>query len=190
MTIKNIFGNSWFGRVILLAWLVSSVIIILLLGYIDNVIHDQLYNFGLQFSFAWANPYWIAYRTIYVCLAIPSILSAVKLGLDFWDTFQGREITPVQNHAPIQKSIPKPVSKPALKTENSKYNSMLISCPSCKKTFSKPMTMLDFSAGKAKLVHACPYCNKILGEANPSEAEKEFETTVLSPEEKTDAKHP
>jgi uncharacterized Zn-finger protein len=189
MTLKNMSGNSWLGRVIHVAWLVSSVIVMFLLAHIDNIVHDQLYDFGLQFSFAWANSYWIAFRLIYVCMAVPSILSVIKLGLDFWKISKSKETPPVKKHASIRKHVPKPVSKPALKAENSKRNSTLISCPSCEKTFSKPMTMLDFSTGKAKLVNACPYCNKILGDANRSEDEKEFETRVLSPEEKTDAKH-
>jgi len=186
MTLKNMSGNSWLGRVILVAWLVSSVIVMFLLGHIDNVVHDQLYDFGLQFSFAWANSYWIAFRLIYVCMAVPSILSAIKLGIDF---SKSKEIPPVKKHASIKKHIPEPVSKPALKAANSKRNSVLISCPSCEKTFSKPMTMLDFSTGKAKLVNACPYCNKILSDVNRSEDKKEFETRVLGPEEKADAKH-
>lgn len=125
------------------------------------------------------------------------------MGLDFWKMFKGEEITLVKKHEPIKKHVPKPVSKPtpkpeskptpkpvskpALKAQNAKGNSMLISCPMCKKTFGKPMVMLDFSSGKAKLVNTCPYCNKILGETDESEEKKEFETRVLSPDEKTDA---
>lgn len=67
-------------------------------------------------------------------------------------------------------------------------SSVTARAPSCKKTFGKPMVMPDFSTGKAKLVSTCPYCNKVLGDTNRSEDEKEFETRVLSPEEKTDAK--
>jgi hypothetical protein len=43
---------------------------------------------------------------------------------------------------------------------------MLINCPKCHKVFSKPMSMLDFSGGKTRLVNVCPYCNYILGDAN------------------------
>jgi len=187
MTLKGL--ETWFTKVTLVLWLVSGVFVLFLLGRIDYIIHNDLYGFGLQFSFVWADPYWAVLRLIYVCLAVPSILSAIVLGLDFWKISKGKGIALVKKHASIKKHVPKPVSKPALKAENSKRNSTLISCPSCKKTFGKPMTILDFSTGKAKLVNACPYCNKILGDTNRSEDEKEFETRVLSPEEKTDAKH-
>ena len=62
---------------------------------------------------------------------------------------------------------------------------MLISCPSCRKTFGKPLVMLDFSSRNAKLVNVCPYCNVKLGEANEKD-ENEFETEVLNPNEKAE----
>ena len=46
---------------------------------------------------------------------------------------------------------------------NQQSNSMIISCPKCKKVFSRPLVMLDFGGGKAKLVNVCPYCNQTLG---------------------------
>jgi len=46
---------------------------------------------------------------------------------------------------------------------NQQGNSMIISCPKCKKVFSRPLVMLDFGGGKAKLVNVCPYCNQTLG---------------------------
>lgn len=42
-------------------------------------------------------------------------------------------------------------------------NGMIISCPKCKKVFSRPLVMLDFGGGKPKLVNVCPYCNQALG---------------------------
>ncbi len=37
-------------------------------------------------------------------------------------------------------------------------------CPSCKKEFSTPMLMIDYSSPKAGLVSYCPYCYEPIGE--------------------------
>lgn len=42
-------------------------------------------------------------------------------------------------------------------------------CPSCKKTFSQPLVMLDFEGGKSKLVNVCPYCNQVLGDTEQNQ---------------------
>jgi hypothetical protein len=51
------------------------------------------------------------------------------------------------------------------KHEPTTDNSLVISCPSCGKVFSRPLIMLDFSGGKTRLVNICPFCNHVLGEA-------------------------
>jgi uncharacterized Zn-finger protein len=43
-------------------------------------------------------------------------------------------------------------------------NKNKITCPTCKKEFSQPLFMLDYSSSKAKLINFCPYCNQSLGE--------------------------
>lgn len=59
-------------------------------------------------------------------------------------------------------------------------NSMMISCPKCKRIFSKPLNMLDFSSGKAQLINVCPYCNYVLGDVRPGDAE----VRVFEPDDK------
>lgn len=193
---KNAWVNSRLGRFILVAWLVCSAMIIFLLGNLDSIVHDQLYDFGLQFSSDWANPYWFALRLTYVCLAVPSILTAAALGLDFWKVFNDKKQVPVRKSSrepvgkpePVRKPASGPASKPALRVQDVRGNSTPILCPSCKKTFGKPLVILDFSTGKAKLVNTCPYCNEILGDRDGNEDKKDFETRVLSPDEETSTK--
>jgi len=60
---------------------------------------------------------------------------------------------------------------------------LLISCPSCKKVFNRPLVMLDFSSGKTRLVNICPYCNHTLGEA--SDQKKDDENTNVPSAEST-----
>jgi len=170
--LKGLLETSSFMKVTLVLWLVSGVFVLFLLGRIDHIIHNDLYGFGLQFSFVWADPYWAVLRLIYVCVAVPSVLSAVALGLDFGGKIYG------------VKRVSGGVGKPAgVKVQSLKGNSMLISCPSCRRTFGKPLVMLDFSSGKAKLVSVCPYCNARLGNNGEKEGARDVEVGVLGQDE-------
>jgi hypothetical protein len=47
-------ATSW--AVVLMA--ATSVVLMICLYQIDNIVHGTLYNYGLQFSYNWAGPYW------------------------------------------------------------------------------------------------------------------------------------
>jgi len=174
MNLKDVLETSWFMKVVLVLWLVSGVFVLFLLGRIDYIVHNDLYGFGLQFSPVWATPYWALLRLTYVYLAVPSVLSAIALGLDVWRKIKSKK--PVS-----RRSMVKPVG---VKAQPLNGNSMLISCPSCNKTFRKPLVMLDFGSGKTKLVNTCPYCNARLGEENVKEDEEDVEVGVLGSDER------
>lgn len=179
MTLSEMPENSSFAKFVLVLWLISSFFVFFLLARIDWIVHGDLYDFGLQFNDVWATPYWALLRAIYVCLAVPSVLSAIVLGLDFSKRFKGK------------KRVSVSVGNPAgVKAQSSKGNSMIVSCPSCKKTFGKPLVMLDFSSGKSSLVNTCPYCNTRLGEEYEKEDENDIEVGVLSADEKVKMKRP
>jgi uncharacterized Zn-finger protein len=150
---------------------------IYLLGRIDSIVHGDLYNFGLQFSYDWAVEYWVALRFIYICLAVPVIWSVFALSVSFWNKPNGK--------SEIVKSVKsKSVAAPVPKSESLRDNHMVISCPKCKRVFGKPLIMLDFSNGdeKARLVNVCPYCNHVLGRAE-EKAEDVVVGTANSEEE-------
>lgn len=150
-------------RVALVLWLVSSVFILFLLSKIDSIVHVDLYHYGLQFDLAWAGSYWIALRMIYVFLAVPIVVSGAALVSGFWRRGGGKHVPPV--------SV---VSKPSGgAVQPSRENHMVVSCPGCKKLFSKPLVMLDFSGGKTRLVNVCPYCNCVLGDADSGERDRD-----------------
>jgi uncharacterized Zn-finger protein len=174
MDVSGFRESAWIMRLVVIVWIVSSVFVMFLVNKLDAIVHGELYDYGLQFSFAWATPFWSFERLIYVCLAVPSVLGGIVLVLDFLK--RGKIETPVAKSVE-RKSINGRV-------QAVKGNSMLISCPKCKKTFGKPLVMLDFSSGKAKLVNVCPYCNARLGDAGRDEGEKDVETRVLGPDEK------
>ena len=47
-------ATSW--AVVLMA--ATSVVLMICLYQIDNIVHGTLYDYGLQFSYSWAGPYW------------------------------------------------------------------------------------------------------------------------------------
>jgi uncharacterized protein YbaR (Trm112 family) len=159
MSLKHVLCNSWFNRAVLVAWIVSAVFAYFLLTRIDLIVHGQLYYFGLHFSPDWADPYRFYMWSIYICLGLPAALNAIALVFSFTKRIQK---VPENKSGVEQKVKPHPVTKEEQKTgEND--NSMVISCPNCKKVFPKPLVMLDFGDGKPMLINVCPYCNHSLG---------------------------
>ena len=59
-----------------------------------------------------------------------------------------------------------PVKQEITQTSN---NSDKLNCPSCKKEFTTPMLMLDYSSAKTDLVSYCPYCFERVGQQKKSE---------------------
>ena len=162
--------TSFVSKVTLIMWLVSAGFVMILLNKIDGIVHGELYNYGLQFSYNWATGYWVLLRLTYVCLAVPTILSIAVLGMDLLKKANGDQPVPTAEVKPSNSQV-----------QSHKENSMVINCPNCQKMFYKPLTMLDFSTGKAKLVSVCPYCNHILSRA---EEKKPDDVQVLEPEKK------
>jgi uncharacterized Zn-finger protein len=139
VSFRSLFQGYWLTRIILVVWIVSSGFLLFSLNQIDGIIHDRMYDFGLQFSYEWAQPYWTYIRLVYVALSIPMFLSAVAL------TFS---IPNIKNDRKQVQARTEPSTR------------IMISCPFCKKVFTKPLVVLDFAEGKGKLMNVCPYCNK------------------------------
>jgi hypothetical protein len=159
MGFRDLLDSTKYMRVILVLWLVSAVMIAFLMYQIDQIVHGDLYNYGLQFNINWAFGYWALERLMAVCLMIPAILSGAALvsslrrkGESYTQSAPRHEVKSVNGNG---RSL--------------KENHMLISCPKCKKVFSKPLAMLDFSGGKTRLVNVCPYCNNVLNSADEKE---------------------
>jgi hypothetical protein len=165
MNLNDLLARSWLLRITILVWIVSAVFVALLVNRLDGIVHGNLYEYGLQFSYVWALPFWSFERSIYICLVAPAILSGVALFLDFWVKGKGEvpEVKYVRS---------KPVSTDVkASTQNNRESSMQINCPKCHKLFGKPLNMLDFSSGKTRLVNVCPYCNNVLGDSDGESSE-------------------
>jgi hypothetical protein len=174
MTLKDMVCSSTFIKAAIVLWLVSAGFVVFLLGQIDTIVHKVLYDYGLQFSENWAIPYWGLLRSIYIFLAVPSFLSGALLILGIWKR-DGRE-----------KRVVKPEERPTRpKPQPMADNHLYATCPKCKKVFSKPLTMLDFSGGKTRLVNVCPYCNHVLGSAEEKKDLSEIAVPEVDAEEVT-----
>lgn len=166
MTLDELFEGSWFIYFIIVVWLVSSAFIIFLLGQIDSIVHGKLYDFGLNFSYSWAVPYWGLFRLIYICLLFPAVLSIFTICFSLYSWFRGRKSVPVVR---VREEVGEAVEE--------KVDSMIIACSYCGKRFSRPILMLDFSGGKTRLVNVCPFCGAKLGENNQVK-DKDFEIRI------------
>ena len=185
MKISQYFRSSTIVKIVLILWIVSSVFILFLLRQIDQIVYGDLYNYGLQFSYEWAVPYWTNYRLIMIFLLVPVALSAVTLFADLLAWLRGERIeVTVKKREPataIKKVSDKKVERHKGKKKETREGAMLIACSKCGKTFARPLLMLDFSGGKTKLINVCPYCGAKLGENDKAEVGEFY---VKEPEEK------
>ena len=169
MNIKNFLKDRWFGRGVIILWLISSVFVLVLLRKIDGIVHGTLYSYGLRFDYGWAQPYWFLLSFAFVSLAFPMILGGIVLFFSFLRTGHGetrlpdRSETSAQTRA--QTSAQTSARTSARASAQTSARALRISCSSCKKVFGKPLVLLDFSRGKERLVNVCPYCNAVLGSA-------------------------
>jgi uncharacterized Zn-finger protein len=166
---------------------------IYLVTRIDTVVHGQLYNFGLIFDHAWADPYYSYTQMMYVGLGVPMVLSVLAILGSFPRPVKAPEVKVAPQTA--AKQAPKPQPQPqavACEDRKAKENEketrngttgMVISCPSCKKVFSRPLVMLNFEGGKTRLVNVCPYCNHVLGNAE-HEKSTESDTQIADMDKK------
>lgn len=143
---------------VLIIWVACAALALVLLGMIDNIVHQDLYHYGLRFSYDWANGYWLLLRSVYVCLIAPTLLSVAALVLSVRRGTEARSDV-----------APEVEDKPGGKAAPMKEGNMVISCPKCRRVFGRPLVMLDFSGGKTRLMNVCPYCNHVLGSAEEQE---------------------
>lgn len=207
MNTKDLTDGKSIMRIIIMFSIFSSAFGIFLLYRLDNTIHGDLYNFGLRFDYNWALPTWTLERLLGVVLILPMVFGASAL---IWDVRRSRnrelvvkrveqpkpqplqqpqpQQQPQQQPQPKQQPQPPPAppSSNGVKAQALRENSMVISCPSCKKVFGKPLVMLDFSGKETKLVNVCPYCNAVLGRACDEVEKDNLDVGILDQDEKAE----
>lgn len=172
MYIKDLLENKWLVRILLVTWISSTILVLYMVNNLNMIIHGALYDFGLQFNYIWADPYWISLNLIYASLGLTSGLAFFAIMIGFYRS----------NHVITQKTkIPEKIKNPktsklkrvakikqsyGIGNENGNGTNMIISCPKCRKVFGRPMVMLNFEGGKTRLINVCPYCNHDLGQTD------------------------
>jgi uncharacterized Zn-finger protein len=175
--------------------LVVAGVVYFLLTRVDLIVHEQLYSFGLVFSHQWVDPYRADMWAIYGCLLAPVVLSGLAC---VFSVVKVRVVTPkkqgivgprgsaVQSVKPVEARLEVKVSPivstsgmlvevgdeeepPIVAQSSERVDEEEITCSACKKMFHRPLVMLDFRGGKARLVNVCPYCNHIMKNSEPDE---------------------
>ena len=62
---------------ILIAMTAASLFIMLSLNQINQLVHSGLYNYGLQFSYVWAMPYWVLSGIVFVLCWVNLAITAL-----------------------------------------------------------------------------------------------------------------
>lgn len=188
MDLKGLLTSNWSMRIMVVGWIVTAALSMYMLNNLNMIVHGNLYDFGLQFNYLWANPYWMYLNLIYVALGVSSGLAFFAMMIGYYRSNKVvTKIVKVPQKVKEQKIIKKPkinedkpVSPPKIAKTN--VSNMVISCPNCRKVFGRPMVMLNFEEGKTRLVNVCPYCNYGLGQKNEEKkADPEFH--ILGQEE-------
>jgi uncharacterized Zn-finger protein len=178
--------KDWYLRAVFVIWFIGAVIILVVFKNMELIVHGQLYYYGLVFSPEWADSYRVFTWLIYSFLGLQMALSGVALISTFVKAEEAPESKSVVQQSVKQPHVVKAGSRPVVRetpktVENTNVRG--ITCPYCKKVFSRALVMLDFSGGKNRLVSVCPYCNKVLG-INGKEKSTNDNVSVVPPGEK------
>jgi len=128
--------------------LIAAISVAYLLTTIDFIIHHQLYQFGLTFSYEWANPYWMTLRISLALLGLIAAAASLNITYFLWKKLG-------------KPRIAKPVEEEAREeaTQVSAGVPSLFQCTSCGRSITHPLRMLDFHSQRPKMVNICPFCN-------------------------------
>jgi hypothetical protein len=86
--------------------LIASITVAYLLTIIDFIVHHQLYKFNLQFSYDWANPYWMVLRISMAFLGLIAASSSINIAHFFWKKLRSREIVkPAEKTRKLRSSL-------------------------------------------------------------------------------------
>jgi hypothetical protein len=128
--------------------LIAAVSVAYMLTIIDFIVHHQLYQFKLEFSYDWANPYWMVLRISMAFLGLIAVSSSINITYFLWKKLRRQEITkPVEETAKAD-AVPISAGSPTL-----------FQCTSCGRSITHPLRMLDFHSQRPKMVNICPFCN-------------------------------
>ena len=173
-----------------------AVAVLVLLYQIDMIVHGALYEYGLQFHYEWAIPYWTFERLMLGLLGVIAIVNGFCVATAILSNRAPPQRKPVsvarapkpgftreRNEIKKEKTPePKEGDKPKVRVRETRavrdttedgveVIALPMVCSKCGKVFSQPLCMFDFKSGKPRLVNVCPYCNAVLAVSGNSKSE-------------------
>jgi hypothetical protein len=170
---------------------VSAGLAVYFLFSLDSIVHGTLYNYGLQFDYEWAIPYWNTLRMVQVLIGSTVALSVFSFLVIYKMQVQMKPKRPrvietmVKAEVPVKvepKTEPKVeqtferriVSQPPLvretkpelppqpETVSVEERVGLFRCGHCNRVFAQPLRMLDFHENQPRIISICPFCNEVI----------------------------
>jgi hypothetical protein len=179
---KITFKQSMLTKVALGATIAVSILCMAFFAGIDSIVNGDLYKYSLRYSDAWYSSYSMLIGASFVCLGIMAVVSASILGLSLLKV-PAKTAQPVvvsqtraAQFAAQKIDLPHPVTSQRKVAKPQEGGHM---CPACNRVFTKPLVMLDFVNGEAKMISTCPYCS---APVEVKEEEKKPEFTVELPD--------
>jgi len=165
---------QWNPKILLITNAVGAALAIavaMLIFEVDGIVNVSLYNYGLQFNYEWATPYWTFLRLavgLAGCIACINGFTIAYVILTCRALPTLKAVTP--RLQPTLKALPKleKEKRPAEEEADVQIATIPMVCNKCGKVFTQPLCMFDFKSGKPRLVNVCPYCNAILAVAGNS----------------------
>jgi hypothetical protein len=143
--------------------LAASVSAVYCLSLLDNIVHGTLYNFGLRFSYDWANPYWMLMRIVQAMIVLAAVFNVVSLIYVYRKyVYTKPQVMEIRGE---KKVISSPSSSTTLETEipsETQRMGGLVKCTHCNRVFSQPLRMLDFHSDRPRIINICPFCNEVI----------------------------
>lgn len=147
-------------NVLVLAATASAIYSLTLL---DKIVHGTLYNYGLQFSYDWANPYWTLLRIVQGFIGLAAVFTVVS------SVYVYRKYIYTEPHGMqtrIEKSEKRVISSSVEEPEplggETQRVGSLVKCTHCNRVFAQPLRMLDFHSERPRIINICPFCNEVI----------------------------
>jgi hypothetical protein len=167
MRLNQLTENPWLSRIVIIVSIVSAVAVLLLYSKIDSLVNGSLYNYNLQFSSGWYNPYKSTTQLINICLFAVLALNAIALVLNLVGKTNRVSLSKsVEHNSPILQETKQQDFTLTEKANDKPANANTNTCLNCNKTFTRPLVTLNFVNGKPKMMNTCPYCNAPIDSAN------------------------
>ena len=128
--------------------LIASVSLVYLLLTIDHIVHYALYEFGLQFSYDWANPYWMFFRISLVLLGLIATAASLNVAYFFWKMTRTPVVIKNSRESNKPEVAPPRASEPSL-----------FKCSSCGRIITDPLRILNINSQGPETNEICPFCN-------------------------------